>query len=322
MDLLDKSLLFELTRNCRCAYSTLSDRLNVSVEEVNTRIRRLVKDRIILKFTVVPVPALFGAKEALIFFQARKPIKVAHIHSLGIHPTVEFISVGNNIEGFALIHYRTRSELYSVVKYFQKVNSTFDQIKAYQVETLFEEAQKQPKKELLALQKLDWLMLIHLREQGRLPVSELSIRTNIAMETLVERLEFLRTNNLIEETIQINPAKTAKETWTIFNLKLTILTQPLHEELTREMESLHSYWSSSCYKVVDQPFLLLGFLCSSYNEVEKVQTWLSETPGLISIEKTMGGATYYFPDFRDELLEEKRSSEWFTPERWVVDRKD
>lgn len=315
LDLVDKSLLFELVRNCRIAFTELSNILKIPVDEVGTRTQQLVKDHIILKFTVIPSSALFGAKESIIFFRSSKPIDLARINSLGIHPTVELISIGQSIEGFALIHYRTISELFSVVKYFQKVGSFVD-IRAFQVHPL--RAQEKPTKDIFTLTDIDWLILIHLREQGRLSLLNLSTRTNIAVETLVDRLEFLRTNHLIEETIQINPAKTAtKETWTIFSLKLTIFTDLIFNELTRELDALPSYWRSSCWKVEEKPILLLGFLCSSYNEVEKIQNWLSETPGLISIEKIMGGTTYYFPDFRDELLEEKRSADWFKPEEWV-----
>ncbi len=314
MDLVDKSLLFELERNCRIAFTELSNLLNIPVDEVGSRTQQLVRDHIILKFTVVPQPILFGAKQAISFFRSSKPINLARINSLGIHPTVEFLSIGQNIEGFALMHYRTLSELFSVVKYFQKVGS-FEDIRAFQVQPL--RAQKKPTKDIYTLQDIDWLILCHLREQGRLSLTDLSTRTNIAVETLVERLQYMRDNHLIQETIHINPAKTAKETWTIFSLKLTIFTEPLHEELSRELEALPSYWRANTWRVEEKPILLLGFLCSSYNEVEKIQNWLSETPGLISIEKIMGGVTYYFPDFRDELLEEKRSADWFKPEEWV-----
>lgn len=319
MDSLDKMLLFELSRSCRCPYSTLSQRLNIPVEEVGTRIQRLVRDRIILKFTVVPVPALFGAREAILFFRSRQSLDVGNVNSLGIHPTVEFISVGTNNEGFAFVHYRTESELTSVMKYIQNVNPKIDEIIAHHVHPLLLEERFEPEKDISAFQDVDWRILIHLREQGRLALKELSVRTNIEMETLVERLEFLRANKLIKETIHVNPAKTRKDTWTIFHLYLTILTGPLLGELERELESIQSYWRSSCWKVEEKSILLLGFLCSSYNEVEKIQTYLSEIPGLKSLEKTMGGVTYYFPDFRDELLEEKRSETWFAPERWVVD---
>ncbi|MFX0208153.1 MAG: winged helix-turn-helix transcriptional regulator [Candidatus Hodarchaeota archaeon] len=316
MDLVEKSLLFELEKNCRCSFSDLSKQLNISVEEVSTRTQQLVNDRVILRFTVVPHPRLFGAKEAIIFFRSSQPIDLNRINSLGIHPTVAFISIGQNIEGFALIYYRTISELYSVVKYFQKIGSTFEEIRAFQVQPLSEKAIKSPQKDIFALQDIDWTILIHLREQGRLSLSDLSIRTNIAVETLIERLAFLRKNNMIEETIQLNPAKTAKSTWTIFSLKLTLYTEPLHKELSRELEAIPSYWSS--WKVEEKPILLLRFLFSAYNEVEKIQSWLTETsPGLISIEKILAGVTYYFLDFRDEVLDEKRSADWFQPEAWV-----
>lgn len=317
MDNVDRALLFELVENCRTPFAELSDRLNITIDEVDARLHQLVRDRIILKFTIAPVPALFGAKEAILFFRSSQPLKRDHINSLGMHPAVEFISVGTLLEGFAYILYRTQNELDSVVKYFQQTNSAFEELEAYRVELLAEEARKIPKRNMYAIENIDWLMLIYLREEGRLSLSELSTRTNIAMETLQERLEFLRTNNLIEETIHINPAKTQKENWTIFRLKLTILTKPLHEELKVELESIRSYWSSSCWKVPEKSILLLGFLCSSFSEAEKIEAWLSETPGLISIEKTIGGTTYYFPDFRDELLEEKRKSSWFNVERWV-----
>ncbi len=317
MDFEDKSLLFELVEDCRTPFSKLSERLNISIDEVDARLHQLVRDRIILKFTIAPVPALFGAKEAILFFRSSQPIGQDRINSLGMHPAVEFISVGTLLEGFSYIHFRTQNELDSVVKYFRQVNPAFEEVVAYPVQLLSEEARKIPKRNIYAFKNIDWLMLIYLREQGRLSLAELSTRTNIAMETLQERLEFLRTNNLIEETIHINPAKTQKENWTIFRLKLTILTKVLFEELKVELESIRSYWSSSCWKVSDKSILILGFLCSSFSEVEKIEAWLSETPGLISIEKTIGGTTYYFPDFRDELLEEKRKSSWFSVERWV-----
>jgi DNA-binding Lrp family transcriptional regulator len=317
MDLVDKSLLSELVKNSRVSFVDLSRDVGVPIDEVGTRIQRMVNDRTILKFTVVPTTALFGAKDAVIFFRASpgNPLDQQRINSLGVHPTVEFISIAGNAEGFALIHYRTISELYSVVRYFQKVGA-FEDLKAYQVQPL--RSYKEPAKDVYALHDIDWLILIHLREQGRLSLGDLSTRTNIAVETLVERLEYMRKNRLIQETVYINPAKTAKESWTLFSLKLTIYTQATFTELARELES-HFLLDTSCWKVEEKPILLLGFLCSSFDEVEKIQSSLSEAPGLISVEKVSGGVTNYFSDFRDEYLEERRTTDWFQPERWVKD---
>ncbi|MHA2224630.1 MAG: AsnC family transcriptional regulator [Candidatus Hodarchaeales archaeon] len=320
MDTLDKSLLFELAENCRVSFSKLSNLLNITQEEVSSRIQRLVKDRIILKFTVVPVGFVFGAKEALICFRSNQPFTHDQITLFGVNSSVEFISV-KNTEGFAKVYYRTQDELIDVVSYFRRFHSNFEDIQAHPIHLLEREETRQLKKDLFAFQKIDWLILTHLREQGRLSLSDLSKRTNIAIETLVERLSFLRDNNLIRETIQMNPAKTQKETWTNFRLELTFLTQPMQNELNRELlETFGGYWWSYSWKVVDKPMLLLSFLCSSYTEVEKIQTWLSEIAGLKSIDSFMGGTTYYFKDFRDDFLEEKRSHQWFSPEKWVTRR--
>ncbi|MFX1515347.1 MAG: AsnC family transcriptional regulator [Promethearchaeota archaeon] len=315
LDAVDKHLLSELVKNGRISFQELAKKVNIPVNEVGTRIQRMVQDRTIQKFTVVPSPVLFGAKDAVIFFRASSPLNQGRINSLGVHPTVEFISIGGNIEGFALIHYRTISELYSVVRYFQKVGR-FDDIKAYQVQPL--QAQEEPSKDVYALHDIDWVILIYLRNEGRLSLRDLSTRTNIAVETLVERLEYMRKNRLIQEIVHVNPAKTAKESWTLFSLKLTIYTSATFDELTRELES-HFLWKTSCWKVEEKPILLLGFLCSSFDEIEKIQSSLSEAAGLISVEKIIGGVTYYFSDFRDEHLEERRTADWFRPERWVKD---
>ncbi|MFX0181875.1 MAG: winged helix-turn-helix transcriptional regulator [Candidatus Hodarchaeota archaeon] len=321
LNTVDKSLLVELTKNCRISFSALASQNEISTEEVIIRINHLVRSRVILKFTVAPAISLFGAKDAIILFRSSKhPLDLDRLTLLGVNSTVEYISLGNLIEGFALIHYRSLNELNEVVEYFQQIHPSFEEIIAYPVQPFGREPFKFPTKDLLAFEKIDWLILAHLREQGRLSLNGLSIRTKFSVETLAERLEFLRKNNLIEETIHFNPAKTKRENWTIFNLELTLFTTPLQKELTRQLESFSTYWQPSCWKVIDQHRLLLGFLCSSYTEVEKIQAWLSDILGVKSIDKVMGGPTYFFPDFRDELIEEKRSHGWFSPEQWVVGR--
>jgi hypothetical protein len=129
----------------------------------------------------------------------------------------------------------------------------------------------------------------------------------------------MRQHNLILETIHINPVRSAKETLTLFQCEFTILNQPIVQETLREIGHLPNFWNIFSWRVIDKPFLFLAFYCSSYTEVEKIQAQLTELPGLKSIRKVMGGSTFHFPDIRDELIEEKRSHGWFSPEKWVTD---
>ncbi|MHA2304442.1 MAG: winged helix-turn-helix transcriptional regulator [Candidatus Hodarchaeales archaeon] len=318
MDLLDNSLLLEMEENCRVAFSKLAQKYNISKEEVGTRITNLVNKRFIVKFTVVPSSSLYGYQKAILCFRSRQVLDQDRITLLGINPNVEFISIGPPLsEGFALIYYRTEKEIKDIVYYFNQFHSDFEEIRTIQIEEVFDTLTREPKKDLLAFQKVDWLILSHLREQGRLSFAELSRRTDIDIRTIGERLEFLRMNNLIDETIHINPGNQPKKFWVVFRIELSLFTRPLFEELKRELWAQFgfSFWKS--WKILAQPAILLSFFCANFQEFEKVQTGLADIPGMKSIEYFFGGSTYYFSDFRDEVLEEKRSHGWFSPEQWV-----
>ena len=318
MDLLDKSLLLELEKNCRVSYSVLAQKYNISKDEVGTRITNLIKQRFIVKFTVVPSPSMYGYQKAILCFRSRQVLDEDRITLLGINKNVECISIGPNLsEGFALIYYRTQDEINEVASYFNQFHSEFEEIRTFQIEEVSDTLAQEPKKDQLAFQKVDWLVLSHLREQGRLSLTELSRRTNIDIRTIGERLEFLRMNNLIDETIRINPGNQPKKFWVVFRIELSLYTRLIHNELKLELATQFgfSYWKS--WKIVDQSSILLSFFCTNFQEFEKVQTGLSDIPGLKSIEYFFGGSTYHFQDFRDEILEEKRSHGWFSPEQWV-----
>ena len=318
MDVLDNYLLNELKENCRVSYTKLAEKYKISTEEVGSKISTFVKQRFILKFTIVPSPSLFGYKKAILCFRSGGPLHQDRLTLLGINPNVEYISVGRPLsEGFASIYYRTLEEINDVVTYFQQFHPEFYEINTFPVLKLSEEDSVKLKADLMSYQKIDWLLLSHLREQGRLSLVDLSRRINMDIKSIGERLEFLRTNGLIDETIHINPGNLPKRLWVVFRIELSLMTRPLYDDLKRELSaqfgaSLWNYW-----KILDQSALLLNFFCENFTEYEKIQTWLSDLAGLKSIEYYLGGSTHYFPDFRDELLEEKRSHGWFSPEQWV-----
>jgi len=318
MDTIDRIMLFELTKNCRISFSDLATKLKISANEVGSRIRQMVHDRLILKFTVVPSPLIFG-NDAFLFFRSSIPLVPKRVTLLGVQSCVEYISMSkDHTEGFALVHYRNEDDLGDLLNHFGQFHKNFIDLRIFRMQRSPSAITPYPEmRGTHVFEKLDWLFLSHLREQGRLSLKELSLRTQIDVEIIADRLHFLRQAGLIEETIYINPAQSQKESFTIFCLTLDLLTQLLQEELERELVEKFrgSFWKS--WRVMDQQVLIVGFLCSSYSEIDKVHNFLSDLAGLKSIESIMGGVTYFFPDFRDEILEEKRAHGWFSPEQWV-----
>ena len=311
-------MLFSLSNSCRVSFSQIANEVNLSADEAGTRIQELVNSRIIQKFTVALNPLLLKLKENIIIFRSLTPLDENRLTLLGIHPCVEYLSVGTSHEGFAYARYDKTKDLVEMKEHFHQFHPTFESLNIFTVEPLINTKIDLPTQNIVSLEKIDWVILAHLREQGRLSLRELSIRLDIDVQVLVERIDFMRHHNLIVETIHINPVRSQKETLTLFQCEFMILNQPIINEVIREIGNLPYFWPLTSWKDVENPCLFLAFYCSSYTEVEKVQAQLSELPGLKSIEKIMGGSTFYFPDVRDELIEEKRSHGWFSPEKWVV----
>lgn len=318
MDAIDKKILMDLLHSCRMSFSQLAMDNNISINEISTRIKRLVSNRTIAKFTVVLNPMLIHSKEALIIFRSHTPLDMNRLTLLGIHSGIEYISLGTAREGFSFARYSSQKEISELVEHWQQFHKGFEEFHIVPVEPLFPTSNGKPTQDIVSLEKLDWLILAHLREQGRLPLQELSTRIEIDIAEINQRLEYLRLNNLIVETIQINPIHSVKETLTLFQCEFTILNHLILKEIIREINTIASFWPICSWKALEKPKLYLGFFCSSYTEVEKVQTQLIDLPGVKSVEKVMGGNMHYFPDIRDELVEEKRSHGWFSPEKWVT----
>ncbi|MHA2106500.1 MAG: AsnC family transcriptional regulator [Candidatus Hodarchaeales archaeon] len=319
MDVFDKRILFSLDKSCRISFSQLASDLKLPSDEVGTRIQRLVNNHTILKFTVALNPYLLHLHNAIIIFRSLTPLELNRLTLLGIHSAIEYISIGTAHEGFAYARYSNKKDFTEFSEHFMQFHDAFEELHIYPVVPLVNSGISTPTQDLVSLEKEDWLILAHLREQGRLSLQELSKRIEIDVEVINERMDYLRHHNLIHETIQINPVKSPRETLTMFQCEFTILNHLIQQEIMREVNTVPHFWPISSWRSSDKPILFLSYYCSSYTEVEKIQSLLTELPGVKSIIKIMGGTTYYFTDIRDELIEEKRSHGWFSPEKWVTD---
>ena len=321
MDAIDKTILFHLAGACRESFSNLATQLKLPVEDVKNRITNMVNNHSIQKFTVVLNPNLLHLNDALVIFRSLTPIDDKRLTLLGIHSSIEFLSMGTTHEGFGYARYANERDLSEMFEHLHQFHKGFEELQVFAVEPLTSSLPN-PTQDLVSLEKIDWLILAHLREQGRLPLQELSQRIDLEVHSIMERLDYLRHHNLIIETININPVLTQKETLTLFKCEFTMLNYLILEEIMREVNTIPTLWQLCSWRSIDKPYLFLGFYCSSYTEVEKIQNQLSDLPGIKSIEKVMGGSTYYFTDIRDELIEEKRSHGWFSPEKWITKKSE
>ena len=163
MDSIDKSLLFSLSESCRVSFSQIANKVNLPVDEVGNRIQSLVNSRIIQKFTVALNPLLLKLKEATLVFRSLTPLDSNRLTLLGIHPCIEYISVGTSHEGFAYARYNKEKDLIEMKEHFHQFHPTFESLNIYTVEQLTPTEFGTPTQDIVSLEKIDWLILAHLR---------------------------------------------------------------------------------------------------------------------------------------------------------------
>lgn len=318
MDQLDKAILLDLSQNCRISYSSLAKKYQISVNTIKNRVNNLQAQTIISGYVVQLNPKLFNASRAIVTFRVDKPVGDEVIEQLGSHRLIEGAGIGFEA-GFVIILYQNNEDLDKVMDFFANVLDLVN-IEVFPISPPLQDLDIAPLKPLEALQPIDFLILYHLRTRGRIPLSSLSKRTKIPVSTIRKRLDFMRKNNMIIETILLNPGALQKGFITMFKVEVdSIITSQFRREIDQLFlkELGEYYWIT--WKVVDRPLLLLGFQVGNANDVALIQKKIITKliPTYKSISHLSGGKINYFPDFRDELLEEKRNMEWFYPDQWI-----
>ncbi len=315
MDSLDKVLLLELSTDCRVSFSHLSRKYKISPNSVKNRVQKLIEREIILGFITELNPLLFNANTTLISFQFKNKINNEILNKIGNHQLVYGGGVSLD-SGFATAFYRTNKELSHLNDFFY----SFEDLKAlelYPVLPPLSVNDSPPQGHISDLQPIDWLILYHIRDNGRIPLSKLAKKTQVTVKTLKKRIESMKKRNFITLTIRLNPGAISKGMMCIIIVELSKITHLIRFEIEKKIREIRpdNFWVS--WQVVDRPKILLAFQAESASEVNAIQYEISKLiPDNISISTVIGGEMRYFPDFTDELLEKKKNEGWFSAEQW------
>ncbi len=315
LDNLDKYILMELSKNCRISFSFLAKKAQVSPNTIKNRYLNLLKQKIILASIIEFNPVLFNANYAFISFYFKKQISEDLINHIGNNEIVISVGFGSNT-GFATLIYRTNEELSKLSDFFSSLKD-IDTFEIFPILLPFTSEYLTPLDTFESLQPLDWLLLYHLRTNGRMPLSQLAKKTQVTVKTIRKRLNSLLNKNMIRQTIWLNPGAISKGLMVIFKLEYLKITRKFLFEIEKEIKNIHkdNFWVS--WQVVDRPIILLAFQAASSSEVNAIKNNIIKiTPHYNSISQVIGGEMRYFPDFTDRILEEKKRQNWFSTAQW------
>ncbi|MHA2077529.1 MAG: hypothetical protein ACW99X_08035 [Candidatus Thorarchaeota archaeon] len=137
-------------------------------------------------------------------------------------------------------------------------------------------------------------------------IKELAKKLNRSAPTVRKRLDYMREQGLLYETILTNIGIVEKGFVINFVLELPEMTNNLQIEIEKEMRTSYEDSFVVSWKVVDKPIIFLTFQVNSAVEAQEILGRIvSMFPDYLSIRQAISGSWKYYKDFRDKILEER-----------------
>ncbi|MGY5879251.1 MAG: winged helix-turn-helix transcriptional regulator [Candidatus Thorarchaeota archaeon] len=303
MDDLDRGLVQELVRNCRISFSDLATNFDVSVTTIKNRVEQLVRKSIIVAFDVCPKWHVWGLSIALVIVKLSEVLSQENIEKIGNHPFVMYVAQGIEPDAQVSVIYRTNEELREAIDFLHSIKKIQD-TEVYQLlPPLDSVAASSVDKNLDALKKIDWEILCCLRWNGRMPLEQLATKIGRSVPTVRKRLEVMRKDEILYETVLFNISATATGLVINIILEFPSLSPDEQRVIERDIRTRFSgsFWSG--WRVADRPMIILVFEASKNSEIVEIRRVLAEMfPSSRIAKQIVVGDWQYFPDFRDDIL--------------------
>ncbi|MFW9805879.1 MAG: winged helix-turn-helix transcriptional regulator [Candidatus Thorarchaeota archaeon] len=306
MDLLDKALFQELSNNCRVSFTDLSKKYDVSVNTIKNRVEDMLKHGIIESFDVQLKLSLYNASFALIILRLKHLFTKQEQDEIGNYSFITSVSTGMQLDGQVVIVYRNNSELNQVIE-FLRSSENVKELEVFQMLPPPSSAVGLPaSKKLDALKKIDWKILHKLRWNGRMPIKDLAKELGKSAATVRKRLDFMREQGFLYETILTNIGVVDPGFAITYGLEFPEISIEDQLEMDKEMRLIFEDSFIVSWKVVDRPMIFMTFQVSNATEAQEIQARLVvKYPEHLSITQAISGRWKYYRDFRDEILEDR-----------------
>ncbi|MFW9789113.1 MAG: winged helix-turn-helix transcriptional regulator [Candidatus Thorarchaeota archaeon] len=305
MDHLDKALFQELSNNCRVSFTDLSIKYDVSVNTIKNRVENMMSDGIIVAFDVQLKLSLYNASFALVILRLKRLFTEREKDEIGHHQYITSVSTGLQLDGQVVIIYRNNDELNEVIE-FLRSNENVKNLEVFQTLPPPTSSVSLPvSKELDALKKIDWQILQKLRWKGRMGIKDLAKELGRSAPMVRKRLDFMRNQGFLYETILTNIGVVGQGFVINFGLELPEISNEDQLIMDQELRSMFEDSFIVSWKVVDRPIIFITFQVDSATEAQEIQSrLLSKYPEHISITQAISGKWKYYRDFRDQILED------------------
>jgi DNA-binding Lrp family transcriptional regulator len=288
------------------SFTDLGKKYNVSVNTIKNRVEDMLKEGLIVSFDVQLKLSLYNASFALVILRLKRLFTDQEQDEIGNHQLVTSVSTGMQLDGQVVVIYRNNDELNEVIEYLRS-HENVKELELFQMLPPPASSVGLPvSKELDSLKKIDWQILHKLRWNGRMAIRDLAKEIGRSAPTVRKRLDFMRDQGFLYETILTNIGVVGQGFAINFGLELSELTNEEQLKIDKEMRSIFEDSFIVSWKVVDRPIIFMTFQVDSAAQAQEIQARLmAKYPNHLSIIQAISGSWKYYKDFRDQILEER-----------------
>jgi DNA-binding Lrp family transcriptional regulator len=295
MDKTDVILSSLLLANSRTPYRELADKLNLSANAVHKRIMSLIDSGVIRKFTAKI--SLSALQTIVVILHGKSEAEsVANLHvKLGTHGSIYWVTLGGGNYMIIGAYLRSMQEIEALVEYVKK-----EALIQNPIIGIFSSASTslRPSSEN-TLHPLDRQIIYVLRNDSRMPISDVAEEVRVTAKTVRRRLSFMTKNELVEFSIEWFP-DTSNDIITTMQLRLK---PDANKSIVASI--LKRYFPNVlfCYQFINIPNELLCFVwTNTMKELKEIQQRLEREKTVASIVSNILYTGYIFDTWRDELV--------------------
>lgn len=269
LDPTDVEILKMLTFDSRTSYSTIASALEITVNTVKNRIRRILASKVIDNFLTIPNFAILGFDSSFSVLVRHNGISQEMVDRLaGLGQLYMRVDLLGNV---------------SLFKFLLKGGSkppTPQQLGALlQPNQVLRVISEEYHCDFAPLQT-DWKLIYWLVMDPRIRVNELAKKASVTEKTVARRLEAMSKRRVLAFSLQYNPA--AMSNYQLFRI-VAMIDQSLRDSIMKQVHVVSEDHFMSIVPPSSDTMLSLMLFAKNASELEAVRTKMEAIKGIVGV---------------------------------------
>ncbi|MFX0204452.1 MAG: Lrp/AsnC family transcriptional regulator [Candidatus Hodarchaeota archaeon] len=306
MDSKDLEIIKLLNLNSRMPFTTIANKIKLSINGVKKRINKLEEEGVIKGYSCELCFGILGEETGLARINVSSAIESVEevVDCIGNHKLIFTVGVGIGNKIIAVFTYKTSSEVVELENWLKSILN-IDTVEIFLL-------MSRPIENIPKIALADYKIISELRNNGRMPLQTLSKRTQISTRTLKKRLDKLTKEGIIYFSTLLSPG--SSEELIIFTIFCTLSLETNKIDFFQKVmrNFAKNFWVG--WIVVEKPVVILSFFAPSIKVIRNIEEALKQRFSEIeSIDTITGGEGFHFHDWRvnhiTEMAKKYRNTE-------------